>query len=178
MRINRLFRALAALSGLVAVVTVAAMAAGTAGSQTDPLVTLSYLESTYTNTLLQKADASFQSRNKELEQALADQVAAMKKEVSSQSVQTGSAATFTAMTLTKGQTLTGAVGTEVLLRQGSAVCAASSAPGLVDLTGGSEVQNGGALTANHLYLMTADGRGVTAASDSVTLLVRGTCSLS
>ena len=148
-----------------------------AGSQTDPLVTLSYLESTYTDTLLSKADSVFQSRNKELEQALAEQVAAMKKEVSSQTVQTGSAAAFTAMTLHKGQTLTGAVGTEVLLRQGSAVCSAASAPGLVDVTGGGELQNGGALTANHLYLMTADGRGVTASSDSVTVLVRGTCSL-
>ena len=178
MRINRLLRALAALSGLVAAVTVAVMAAGAAGSQTDPLVTLSYLESTYTDTLLSKADSVFQSRNKELEQALAEQVAAMKKEVSSQTVQTGSAAAFTAMTLHKGQTLTGAVGTEVLLRQGSAVCSAASAPGLVDVTGGGELQSGGALTANHLYLMTADGRGVTASSDSVTVLVRGTCSLS
>ena len=176
MRVNRLLRALAALSALAAAVTVAVMAAGSAGSQSDPLVSLSYLESTYTNTLLKEADGVLQSRNEALEKALAEEVAAMKKSVSSGTAATGSAASYTAVTLTKGQTLTGGVGTEVLLRQGTAVCSAVSAPGLVDVTGGGELQNGGALAANHLYLMTADGRGVTASSD-VTLLVRGTYTL-
>ncbi len=176
MRVNRLLRALAALSALAAAVTVAVMAAGSAGSQSDPLVSLSYLESTYTNTLLKEADGVLQSRNEALEKALAEEVAAMKKSVSSGTAATGSAASYTAVTLTKGQTLTGGVGTEVLLRQGTASCTAASAPGLVDVTGGGEVQNGGALTANHLYLMTAEGRGVTASSD-VTLLVRGSYTL-
>lgn len=176
MRLNRLLRALAALSVLAAAVTVAVMAAGAAGSQSDPLVSLSYLESTYTDTLLKEADSVLQSRNQELEKALAEEVAAMKKSVSSGAAATGSAASYTAVTLTKGQTLTGGVGTEVLLRQGTASCTAASAPGLVDVTGGGEVQNGGALTANHLYLMTAEGRGVTASSD-VTLLVRGSYTL-
>lgn len=176
MRLNRLLRALAALSGLVAAVTVAVMAAGTAGSQSDPLVSLSYLEGTYTETLLEKAGDVLQTRNAALEKALAEQVAEVKRSVSSGVVDTGSAAAYTAVTLAKGQTLTGGVGTEVLLRQGTAVCSAVSAPGLVDVTGGGELQNGGALAANHLYLMTADGRGVTASSD-VTLLVRGTYTL-
>lgn len=176
MRVNRLLRALAALSALAAAVTVAVMAAGSAGSQSDPLVSLSYLESTYTNTLLKEADGVLQSRNEALEKALAEEVAAMKKSVSSGTAATGSAASYTAVTLTKGQTLTGGVGTEVLLRQGTASCTAASAPGLVDVTGGGEIQNGGALTANHLYLMTAEGRGVTASSD-VTLLVRGSYTL-
>ena len=177
MRVNRLLRALAALSALAAAVTVAAMAAGSAGSQSDPLVSLSYLESTYTDTLLKKADSVLQSRNEELEKALTEKVAELKESASSGGVDTGSASSYAAVTLAKGQTLTGGVGTEVLLRQGTASCAAASAPGLVDVTGGGELQNGGALTANHLYLMTAEGRGVTASSD-VTLLVRGTYTLS
>ena len=33
--------------------------------------------------------------------------------------------------------------------------------------------NGGALAANHLYMMTIEGRGVKAGSDTTKLLVRG-----
>ncbi|MBD5148816.1 MAG: hypothetical protein HDT18_00215, partial [Oscillibacter sp.] len=78
---------------------------------------------------------------------------------------------YTAVTLSAGQTLHGEAGCEVLLRSGTARCAASSAPGLVDTTSGSAISSGAQLQANHLYLMT-DSRAVTA-SDSAVLLVRG-----
>lgn len=41
------------------------------------------------------------------------------------------------------------------------------------MTAGTTLAGGGALTANHLYLATIEGRGVKA-STAVTLLVRGT----
>ena len=40
------------------------------------------------------------------------------------------------------------------------------------MTSGGTLANGGALTANHLYLATIEGRGVSA-STAVTLMVRG-----
>ena len=40
--------------------------------------------------------------------------------------------------------------------------------------GGLSVSGGGALAANHLYMMTVENRGVKAGADTVKLLVRGT----
>lgn len=64
------------------------------------------------------------------------------------------------MTLSNGQTLKGDIGCEVMLRVGTAVCVASSTPGLVDESAATTLNNGGALVQNHLYLMTIENRGV------------------
>ena len=78
------------------------------------------------------------------------------------------------MELADGQTLHGSAGCQVLLRSGVAVCYSPdrSTPGLVDLTSGGSINDGSALEANHLYMMT-DSRGVTASGGPVTLLVLG-----
>ena len=78
------------------------------------------------------------------------------------------------MALSSGQTLTGSVGCEVLLRVGTATCVASSAPGLIDETTGSTLAGGSALVQNHLYMMTIENRGVKATAATTKLLVRGT----
>ena len=74
--------------------------------------------------------------------------------------------------LSAGQTLTGSTACELLLRSGTATCVSDSSPGLVDMTDGATLANGGALKANHLYLATIEGRGVHA-STAVTIMVRG-----
>ena len=74
--------------------------------------------------------------------------------------------------LSAGQTLTGSAACELLLRSGTATCVSDSSPGLVDMTDGATLANGGALKANHLYLATIEGRGVRA-STAVTIMVRG-----
>ena len=60
-----------------------------------------------------------------------------------------------------------------MLRVGSAVCVASSAPGLIDETTAGTLNNGGALVQNHLYMMTIEDRGVRATAETTKLLVRG-----
>lgn len=80
---------------------------------------------------------------------------------------------FVLVTMNKGQTLRGQVGTEVMLRVGTAVCTASSAPGLIDTSSASTLDNGAALAKNHLYMMTIEERGVKATAGTVKLLVRG-----
>ncbi len=80
---------------------------------------------------------------------------------------------FVLVTMSKGQTLKGQVGTEVMLRVGTAVCTASSAPGLIDTSSASTLDNGAALAKNHLYMMTIEERGVKATAGTVKLLVRG-----
>ena len=84
-----------------------------------------------------------------------------------------SAASFTVVTLSQGQTLAGDVGCEVMLRVGSAVCVSPSDPGLIDETTGSTLADGASLVQNHLYMMTIEGRGVRASSATTKVLARG-----
>ena len=148
---------LLALAGLS---VIAYTASGGAGSQSDPLVTLSYLTETFTGQIMDKVDQLLVQRNEKLT-----------AELSGGQVSSGLAQTYTAVTLTAGQTLYGEAGCEVLLRSGAASCIASAAPGLVDTTSGGTIAGGGQLQANHLYLMT-DARAVTAPGGAA-LLVRG-----
>ena len=131
------------------------------GSASDPLVTLSYLNETFLGQIMTQVDQKIAARNSQLLQ---------------QSGGTGSAssAAFTVVTLSKGQTLTGGIGCEVMLRIGSASCVSPSNPGLIDETTAAALNNGGALAVNHLYMMTIEGRGVKAGAATTKLLVRGT----
>ena len=84
---------------------------------------------------------------------------------------------YVLVTLQKGQTLHGAVGTEVMLRVGTAVCTASSAPGLIDTTDASTINDGKSIEKNHVYMMTIEERGIRATANTVKVLVRGTYSV-
>ena len=170
MKLNRMFQFVPTLAAVLMVVTLVALAAGV-GSKDDPLVTLSYLEGTYTDTLLKKADETLQQRNSELESSLKAQVDRLAP--STDSGTTASASTYQVITLSKGQSLKGTVGTEVMLRVGTAACYATSSPGLIDTTDGTDLAGGKALVKNHLYLMTVENRAVQATADTVKLLVRG-----
>ena len=131
------------------------------GTDDDPLVTLSYLNDIFMEEVLDHVDDKIDERNRDIA-----------KELGSQSG-SASADTFTVVTLMNGQTLTGDIGCEVLLRVGTAICVAPSAPGLIDETTAGTLAGGGALVQNHLYMMTIEGRGVLATADTTKLLVRG-----
>lgn len=143
---------LALSAALMTTVTLAAEA----GSDRDPLVTLSYLNDTFFSQIMQRVDQKIADRNGQLNQ------------------QGGSvSSSFAVVTLSQGQTLTGDIGCEILLRVGSAVCVSPSDPGLIDETTAASLSNGGALAQNHLYMMTIEGRGIQASSATVKVLVRG-----
>ncbi|MBR5472248.1 MAG: hypothetical protein IKU81_09125 [Oscillibacter sp.] len=133
------------------------------GSDQDPLVTLSYLNDTFLKTVLEKVDQKIAARNTEIVKQLGGQASGAE-----------SANTFSVVTLTQGQILTGDIGCEVMLRVGTAACVSPSAPGLIDETSAGTLNNGGALEKNHLYMMTIEGRGVQATAATTKLLVRGT----
>lgn len=133
------------------------------GSDQDPLVTLSYLNDTFLKTVLEKVDQKIAARNTEIVKQLGGQASGAE-----------SANTFSVVTLTQGQILTGDIGCEVMLRVGTAACVSPSAPGLIDETSAGTLNNGGGLEKNHLYMMTIEGRGVQATAATTKLLVRGT----
>ena len=132
--------------------------AAEAGSSRDPLVTLSYLNETFMDTILARVDEKIAARNVQL---------------GGQGGGASSSAVFAVVTLSKGQVLTGDIGCEVMLRVGSAACVSPSSPGLIDETTAGTLNNGGALAQNHLYMMTIEGRGVKATAATTKLLVRG-----
>ena len=152
-----LLRSVVLLALSAAMMTGVSLAAE-AGSSQDPLVTLSYLNDTFFNSIMQRVD---QKIAQQTGQAVPGGTAS------------SAAASFAVVTLNEGQTLTGGVGCEVMLRVGSAVCVAPSDPGLIDETTAATLANGGALVQNHLYMMTIDGRGVRATGGVTKVLARG-----
>jgi hypothetical protein len=150
------------------------LAATSLGTQSDPLVTLSYLTGIFKPQIMNDVNASISSAEASLQPSLDGQIAAFKSDIEAKlsGSSTQSAASFTLVTLNKNQTLACGVGTEVLLRLGSAAVAGSS-PGLVDSTAGSTLSSGGALSANHMYMVSIQGNGLKATSSSVKVLVRG-----
>lgn len=156
------------LAGFVAV-------AAETGTQGDPLITLSYLTDTLTPSVLKQVDGKIAANNTTLTGKLNDQVTAFAKQMDqklNQAGNSGTSGTYAVVSLASGQTITGGVGTEFMLRVGTAVCSASSAPGLIDMTDGSSLNNGKSMVTNHLYMATIDARGAKATS-SAKLLVRG-----
>ena len=131
--------------------------AAEAGSSGDPLVTLSYLNDTFFSQIMQRVDQKIAERTG---QALPGGSAS-------------SASSFVVVTLSGGQTLTGGIGCEVMLRVGTAVCVAPLDPGLIDETTAATLADGGALVQNHLYMMTIEGRGVRATAGTTKVLARG-----
>ncbi len=153
-----------ALLGLAVSIPAAAAGAGTAD---DPLVTLSYLNETYLDAVQQRIDAAVAKRDAELTAYIDGKL------TGSTGGSSGTASTFTVVTIPAGKTLTGDIGCEVMLRVGSASCVSPSSPGLIDETTGGTLENGKALVKNHLYMMTIEGRGVKAGGSAVKVLVRG-----
>lgn len=162
------------------------LAGAAAGGESDPLISMSYLTDVNTPAILRQVDEKLESREQalvdKLNAAIADYEADMDAKLEASGSSAGGTApaassVFSVVTLEAGQILQGSVGCELLLRSGSAVCVASSAPGLIDSTEGGTLPGGGAVQPNHLYLITADGRGLQA-STAVTLLVRGSYTIS
>ena len=178
---KKIMMRLAAVLALVLMIT-GVSAYATAGGKNDPLVSLSYLNETFLSTVTEKVQGMIKSRDEELKAELSKEIAAAERELAAEygSGSEGSnmpgeyeTTTFVVVTLEKGQTLVGMVGCELMLRVGTATCVADSSPGLVDTTAGTTLAGGKALTANHLYMATVDGRGVKATANSVKVLVRG-----
>ncbi len=90
---------------------------------------------------------------------------------------TSEGASWAVYQLPAGKTLTAEVGCEILLRIGAASCVSSGSPGLINLSAGTELPNGGALAVNNLYIVTVKGRGITSAA-GCTVVISGKYSVS
>ena len=140
-----LFFALTVLAGVV-------FAAG--GDSSDPLISLSYLQGTFRDKVDRSVDNKLDSSDKD---AYAQAESALRAAISAAEANVGGnvADTFTERRLKQGDILSGATGLQVIVLAGN-VTAQFSSGAVVDVTTGSEIQSGAALTANHRYLVAED----------------------
>lgn len=153
--------------------TIAALAAG--GDQTDPLVTLSYLNQTALPQIVKQVEDQTAAKQKELEEKLAALLAQVQAGQGA-GTSTGGSASFAVVSMSKGQVMSLGVGCEILPRIGTVTVNANTSPALIDTSTGGTVGSGTALTSNHLYMATIADRTLTASGDAK-LLVRGSYSI-
>lgn len=126
--------------------SVTAYAATTAGSESDPLVTKSYVDA---------------------------EIAKVKNSQGSQGSTGGSTGTYEVVHLQAGDKILGGEGTEIILRSGEAKAVDNGSNGISDLTAGTELWSGNSLKANHVILIPrADGRGVNVTTEAY-FMIRG-----
>jgi hypothetical protein len=152
---------------------VSILAATTLGTQSDPLVTLSYLTNKLKPQIMSEVSANITAAEASLQPSLDAQLNQFKADIDSKiGGSSAQSAGFTVVSLSSGQTLSCGIGTELLLRVGTAT-AVGGAPALVDSTAGVTLSDGGTLVANHMYMVSIQGNGLKATA-SVKILVRGT----
>jgi hypothetical protein len=145
--------------------------ASTPGSQNDPFITLSYL----TNIFRPQVINDVRSTEQEMITRFETRIAELERQLNAGGqgqASVSQADRFHVVTLSRNQTLSASVGTEIMLRIGTAT-ALGSAPALVNYTTGNTLAAGTALTANHMNLVTIEGNGLRATADTVRVLVRG-----
>ncbi|MEA4933353.1 MAG: hypothetical protein VB071_07215 [Lawsonibacter sp.] len=150
----------------------AALAAN--GDQSDPLVTLSYLNQTVIPGVVSQVETKASTRQTELAKNLSDQITQYKQDIANTGGSgSASGVSYTLVTITSGQTMFLDVGCEVMLRVGAATVSAATSPALIDVSTGGTINSGTALTQNHLYMATIADRTLMPTAATVKLLVRG-----
>lgn len=120
-----------------------------AGLETDPLITLSYLE----------------QRISEVKKYVDDKISSLNNTSSNNLV---------VIELKNGQKIIGREGTEFILRSGKAIAKVSDLGGISDVTDGVDLKEGENIPRNHqLIIPRDDGRGLVIIEDSTFVLVRG-----
>lgn len=85
----------------------------------------------------------------------------------------GSSSAIAVVTLNKGQVLVANNGSEFILRVGQATAMSKDGNGIPDVTLGKDIANGTAISKNSLLIFPAAGRGITAVSEEIVVMVRG-----
>lgn len=157
------------------IVGVTVAATGVYGTQSDPLVTKSYIDSVQTginSSLAQSVSDASADAQARIDSKISSYTSSMQAKIDAANA--NAADTFVYVQLTSGQTVTVSAGSELMLRSGTA--AAGPAGSLTDTTEGAAAAASQALAQNHMYLAGSDGTTVTASSDA-SFMIRGTYSV-
>ena len=171
---KRKIKVAVALLAVCAAVVFGAVALAAGGDMTDPLVTLSYLNNIFAPQVEEKVAEAVAENQESLKAEVDASISKWNEELNGVGTpELPATSNFKVVTMSKGQVLTGSIGCEVMLRVGTATCVSNEAPGLIDCTGASILNNGNELVKNHLYMVTIETRGVKATANTVKVLVRG-----
>ena len=139
---------------LVITLIAGAVVYAAAGSSSDPLVTLSYLNGTFKDTLTADIAAKAERQAQSLNTSLERRIQSFTSNLPAYDVPESDAETeYETVNLENGTVISLKAGSEVLFLSGSATV---SSAGLTDTTAGTALTAGAALTANHLYVATGD----------------------
>ena len=148
------FKRTTAALGIALALAATGMAYSEPGTESDPLISLSYLE--------EKLD--------ELKDYIDSKVASNGEQIPSNP----SDNSLVVVELFNGQMLIGDAGSEFILRSGSATAITSPSGGLSDVTAGTDITEGKPIPANHLLIIPrSDGRGIFVTKNSTFVMVRG-----
>ena len=150
-----------------------------AGDRKDPLVTLSYLEDTAIDNIMDDVEQMTKSHKNQLEDDLEDLVKDyerdMKKLVEEvEGAEQVVSSSYELVTVPAGQRIALGVGCELMLRIGTATVEGEHSPALIDMTSGDSVEANVELSKNHLYMATIEGRDVVPVGGEIKVLIRGT----
>ena len=168
---EKLIMAAAVLLAVILITGLSAVAANY-GTAEDPLVTLSYLRDVLTPKLKEEVGTAAREVKAELEESFTEKIDAISRQLENSDNTQHQTYTYSVVTLQSGQILTGKIGTELMLRIGTAECFASGTTGIIDTTDSKTLENGNPMKENHMYMITINGRGMKATS-YVMVLVRG-----
>lgn len=165
--------------------------AETPGSESDPLVSKSYVDTQIKNALSNITGStdsnSNSSSNIDKEEILEDvmaQIELLYGDKLNGNTDTGTntdtttdadtSSTYTPVYVTNGQILYGMEGTEIILRSGSAKTYISALDGIVNITTGENLVHDVPVTANNMLICPrGDGRGVIVTSNDAWFIVKG-----
>ena len=138
--------------GLAGVLLTSGIVFSEPGSESDPVISLSYL-----NIKIDELKGYIDEKTK-----------------GSSSGTPTTTSSVVVVELQKGQTIIGKSGTEFIKRSGNANAIVSSNGGLSDVTAGIDIGEGKAVPDNHLLIIPRDdGRGMYVTKDKTFILVRG-----
>lgn len=148
------FKKTTAALGIALALAATGMAYSEPGTESDPLISLSYLE--------EKLDE------------LKDYIDTKVGSSGTQTPSIPSGNSLVVVELFNGQMLIGDAGSEIILRSGSATAITSALGGLSDVTSGTDIAEGKPIPANHLLIIPrSDGRGIFVTKNSTFVMVRG-----
>ncbi len=125
------------------------------GSESDPVVTLSYIKDTVIPSIYDYID----------------------EKLSGATGGDGEASVFSVLELAKDKKIICGAGAELILRSGEATVIATEKGGLADTTGGKDLADGWQVPDNHLLIVpVADGRGVKATTNCI-FMIKGKYSI-
>jgi hypothetical protein len=152
--------------------------AATVGTETDPLVSKSYVDNKIEQvlTLINNNGTGVSTSESASvdEDAIADKVIQrINNGELTGSTGTAVADSYTPVSVAVGQTIYGKEGTELILRAGKGKVVCNGVDGVADITTGSEMANGAPATKNHLMIIPRDdGRGIKI-TEAAWFLVKG-----